>query len=85
MVRSLQSSIPTTGACGQRRKVSHIPALLSLMNRSRLTCHEQGKEGLVVAKTKQAVLIAHHPETVQTNACVNTVEALADYLIGVGY
>jgi profilin len=40
---------------------------------------------LVVAKTKQAVLIAHHPDTVQTNPCVNTVETLADYLIGVGY
>jgi profilin len=47
--------------------------------------HEQGKQGLVVVKTKQAVLLAHHPDTVQTNACVNTVEQLADYLIGVGY
>ena len=45
----------------------------------------KNKEGLVVVKTKQAVLLAHHPDGVQTNNCVNTVEALADYLIGVGY
>ena len=72
-----------TGVCGQRRQVSPASALLSFEKQT--DRHEQGKEGLVVAKTKQAVLIAHHPENIQTNACVNTVEALADYLIGVGY
>lgn len=45
----------------------------------------QGKEGLVAAKTVQALIIAHHPETVLTNACSATVEQLADYLKGVGY
>ncbi len=67
------------GKEGKFRNPRRLPFLRTL------TYHEQGKEGLVVAKTKQAVLIAHHPETVQTNGCVNTVETLADYLIGVGY
>jgi profilin len=39
----------------------------------------------VAAKTKQALVIAHHPETVLTNSCSATVEALAEYLKGVGY
>ena len=46
---------------------------------------EQGKEGLVAAKTVQALIIAHHPDTVLTNACSATVEQLAEYLKGVGY
>lgn len=45
----------------------------------------QGKEGLVTVKTKQAVLVAHYPETVQPGEAAKVVEALADYLIGVGY
>jgi profilin len=45
----------------------------------------QGKEGLIAAKTVQALIIAHHPDTVLTNACSSTVEQLADYLKGVGY
>ena len=40
---------------------------------------------MIVVKTKQAMLLAHHPETVTTNAAVNTVEALGAYLVGVGY
>jgi profilin len=36
-------------------------------------------------KTKQAILVAHYPETVQPGEATNTVEQLADYLIGVGY
>ncbi|KAL1618365.1 profilin, required for normal timing of actin polymerization in response to thermal stress [Diplodia seriata] len=45
----------------------------------------QGKEGLVIVKTTQAILVTHYPETVQPGAAANTVEQLADYLIGVGY
>jgi len=46
---------------------------------------KQGKEGIVCVKTKQAVLVAHYPETVQPGEAAKIVEALADYLIGVGY
>lgn len=45
----------------------------------------QGKEGIVVVKTQQAILVAHYPETVQPGQATNTVEQLGDYLIGVGY
>jgi hypothetical protein len=40
---------------------------------------------MIVAKTAQALLFAHHPDTVTTQSCVGTVEALQDYLVGVGY
>lgn len=46
---------------------------------------KSGKEGLIIVKTTQAILITHYPETVQPGAAVTTVEQLADYLIGVGY
>ncbi|KAF2115853.1 profilin [Lophiotrema nucula] len=46
---------------------------------------KKGKEGLIFAKTSKAVIIGHHPDTVLTQAANNTVEALADYLKGVGY
>ena len=45
----------------------------------------QGKSGVVVVKTQQAILITHYPETVQPGQATNTVEQLGDYLIGVGY
>ena len=45
----------------------------------------QGKEGMVIVKTQQAILVAHYPETVQPGQATNTVEQLGDYLIGVGY
>ncbi|KAJ9138890.1 hypothetical protein NKR23_g8162 [Pleurostoma richardsiae] len=44
-----------------------------------------GRTGIAVAKTKQAVLIGHHGETQQAGNATQTVEALADYLIKVGY
>ncbi|KAF3480916.1 profilin-A [Arthroderma uncinatum] len=44
-----------------------------------------GKTGVIIVKTKKALLIAHYPENVQPGAATNTVEALAEYLIGVGY
>jgi len=46
---------------------------------------KQGKKGMIIVKTTQALLLAHHPDTVTTNNCVNTVEALGEYLVGVGY
>lgn len=46
---------------------------------------EQGKEGVVIVKTVQALLVAHYPESVQPGQAVTVVEKLGDYLIGVGY
>ena len=46
---------------------------------------EQGKTGIIIVKTKQALLVTHYPETVQPGTATNTVEKLGDYLIGVGY
>lgn len=46
---------------------------------------EQGKEGVLIVKTKLALLVAHYPESVQPGQTVTVVEKLADYLIGVGY
>ena len=45
----------------------------------------QGREGVVIVKTNMAILVAHYPENVQPGAAANTVEQLADYLVGVGY
>jgi hypothetical protein len=45
----------------------------------------QGREGVVIVKTTQALLVTHYPETVQPGAATNTVETLGDYLVKVGY
>ncbi|KAI9832705.1 MAG: profilin, required for normal timing of actin polymerization in response to thermal stress [Phylliscum demangeonii] len=45
----------------------------------------KGKEGIIVVKTKQAILVTHYPETAQPGTAANVVEQLADYLIGQGY
>ena len=45
----------------------------------------QGKEGVVIVKTQQAILVTHYPESVQPGAAANIVEQLGDYLISVGY
>ncbi len=50
-----------------------------------LICGKQGREGIVIVKTKQALLITHYPETVQPGTAANTVEKLGAYLVGVGY
>ncbi|KAL2038689.1 hypothetical protein N7G274_008447 [Stereocaulon virgatum] len=46
---------------------------------------KKGREGMIIVKTKQALLIAHYPEDVQPGAASLTVEKLGDYLIGLGY
>lgn len=46
---------------------------------------KKGKEGVVIVKTQQAILVAHYPESVQPGAATNTVEQLGDYLLSVGY
>jgi len=43
------------------------------------------KTGICTVQTKQAILIGHYGENVQAGNATQTVEALADYLIGVGY
>jgi profilin len=45
----------------------------------------QGREGIIIVKTVQAILISHYPDTVQPGAATVSVEHLADYLIGLGY
>jgi profilin len=55
-------------------------------SRSKLTIVTlQGKEGLVIVKTKLSLIIAHHPESVTTPNCVNVVESLAAYLVKANY
>lgn len=45
----------------------------------------QGREGVVIVKTAQAILVTHYPEDIQPGAAANTVEQLADYLLKVGF
>ncbi|CCD23819.1 profilin NDAI_0C01580 [Naumovozyma dairenensis CBS 421] len=42
-------------------------------------------EGVVCVRTKQTVLVAHYPPTVQAGEATKIVEQLADYLISVQY
>ncbi|KAH7401110.1 profilin [Phaeosphaeria sp. MPI-PUGE-AT-0046c] len=46
---------------------------------------KKGKEGIVAYKTTQALLIAHHPDSVQTPNAFNSVVELGEYLKKVGY
>lgn len=45
----------------------------------------QVKEGICIVKTTQALIVGHYGENVQAGNATQTVEALADYLIGQGY
>jgi profilin len=45
----------------------------------------QGKTGICIVKTKQAILVGHYGENVQAGNATQTVEALADYLTNAGY
>lgn len=56
------------------------------MKRCRVqTDTRQGKEGVVAYKTTQALLIAHHPDSIQTPNAFNSVVELGEYLKKVGY
>ncbi|EXJ92865.1 profilin [Capronia epimyces CBS 606.96] len=46
---------------------------------------KKGREGVVIVKTKQALLITHYPESIQPGTAANTVEKLGAYLVSVGY
>ncbi|KAK1759396.1 profilin [Echria macrotheca] len=45
----------------------------------------QGRQGLVIVQTKQAILVGHYGESQIAGNATQTVEALADYLIKSGY
>jgi len=45
----------------------------------------KGRDGVVIVKTKMAILIGHYNETMMAGNCATTVEQLADYLIKTGY
>ncbi|RDL31444.1 uncharacterized protein BP5553_09653 [Venustampulla echinocandica] len=45
----------------------------------------KGREGIVIVKTTQAILIAHYKDGMIAGNCATTVEQLADYLISTGY
>ncbi len=46
---------------------------------------QQGANGVLIAKTKKAVVIALHDEKVQSGNCTNTTLKIADYLVSAGY
>ncbi|KAJ6618191.1 profilin [Mycena sp. CBHHK59/15] len=46
---------------------------------------KKGADGYAIVKTKQAVLVAEYVAPTQASECVTVVEALADYMISVGY
>lgn len=46
---------------------------------------KKDKTGIVCVKTAQAILVAYYDENIQPGQAASTVEALADYLRGVGY
>jgi len=46
---------------------------------------KKGREGVVIVKTTQALLVTHYPESVQPGVAANTTEQLGDYLIKMGY
>ncbi|KAK1778616.1 profilin [Copromyces sp. CBS 386.78] len=45
----------------------------------------QGKTGVIIVKTTQAILVAHYGENHTAGNSTQAVEALADYLIKSGY
>lgn len=59
---------------------AHKPARQRL-----LTSDFQGKEGISIAKSKQAILIGHHGEQGVAGSTTQAVESLKDYLVGQGY
>ncbi|PSS00626.1 profilin [Coniella lustricola] len=45
----------------------------------------KGREGLVISKSKQAILIGHHGEAGVAGNATQVVESLKDYLVGLNY
>ncbi|RQM06676.1 hypothetical protein DH86_00001322 [Scytalidium sp. 3C] len=45
----------------------------------------KGREGVVIAKTTQAIIIGHYPDGAIAGNAATTVENLADYLVKMNY
>lgn len=45
----------------------------------------QGRDGVVIVKTTQAILVGHYKDGQIAGNAAQTVEQLADYLISTGY
>jgi len=58
---------------------------LSILHQGNANSAPQGREGVVIVKTTQAILIAHYGESMIAGNAATTVEQLADYLISTGY
>ncbi|OBT77164.1 hypothetical protein VF21_05057 [Pseudogymnoascus sp. 05NY08] len=56
-----------------------------VQSRERHIYGRKDKEGIVIVKTKQAVVIGHYGEKVQPAHAASTVEQLADFIIQSGY
>lgn len=65
--------------------VKKVRGFVSTMPRHHAHNALQGKEGAIIVKTKQSILIGHYPESTQPGVAATTVEKLGDYLISVGY
>lgn len=68
-----------------QRRYHLRPVVLSVECFGLTMVDHQGKEGLVIVKTKLSLIIAHHPDNVTTPNCVNVVESLAAYLVKANY
>jgi profilin len=62
-----------------------VRSSLHLLTHSHLDNSMTKADGCVLVKTKQAVLITEYLAPIQAGEATTVVEALADYLIGVGY
>ena len=58
---------------------------LKTVGQSVLSVVVQGKEGVVIVKTKQTLLITHYPDTIQPGQAATTVEKVGGYVVGAGY
>ncbi|KAL8724078.1 MAG: hypothetical protein Q9181_006995 [Wetmoreana brouardii] len=87
-IKAVVSSFADTSAVKKVQSEGfHIAGekFVTLKSDERSLYGKKGKEGMIIVKTTQAILVAHYPETVQPGVAANTVEQLGDYLITVGY
>ncbi|KAI9001882.1 profilin [Gaertneriomyces semiglobifer] len=76
-----------TDASGLRASGIHLNGVkyFTLRADDRSIYGKQGQGGVVIVKTKQAVLIGVYDAPVQAGEATKVVEGLADYLISVNY
>ncbi|KAL8953955.1 MAG: hypothetical protein Q9222_000242 [Ikaeria aurantiellina] len=87
-IKAVVSSFADTGEVKKIQSAGfHVATekFITLKSDQRSLYGKKGKEGVVIVKTHQAILVAHYPESTQPGTAANTVERLGDYLIGVGY